>query len=154
VIDGFGIKGSVHVEAFHHDGMKYYDHVNHNTITAIQDEVIAALVCGQSTTTMEYGHAGTGTGQGAASTNLATACGEARTAITSGTQGTAGDDNDVVVVYTLAAGVCTATITEIGLFKTSNQVTGDMLCYDDTLTVTKAAGDSLTVTWTLTYGAS
>ena len=156
------ITGHVHAVAYHEDGTVYYENEHdfskgeHNTITELHDAMIAALVCNQSTTTMLYGHAGTGTGQTSASTNLATHCDEARTAITSGTQGAGGDDNDVVVVFTLGAGTCTATLTECGLFPTSNQATGDMLAYDDSVlnSVPKEASDTITVTWTFTYGAS
>jgi len=165
IVDHCGISGHVHAIAHHEDGTVYYEKEHdfnageHNTITELYDAMLANLVCDtptRSTATLLYGHAGTGTGETSASTNLATACGEARTAITSGTQGTAGDDNDVVVVFTLGAGVCTATLTECGLFPTSNQATGDMFTYDDVVlnSVPKGATDTVTLTWTIHHGAS
>ncbi len=124
-----------------------------NTITNLMDAEVAEVLTADGTI-FAYAHAGTGTGQDAADTNLATYCAELRTATTSVTQGAGGDDNDIIVVFTLGAGVCTATLTEMGLFMAQAQATADMMAYKDSFTFTKAAGDSLVVTWTFTFGAS
>ena len=125
----------------------------HNTITVLHDCLVADRLCGGTDTLISFAHAGTGTGGTSANTNLVTPCAGARTAITSLTQGAGGDDNDAIIVFTFGAGVCTATsLTEIGLLQT---IAGaDLQCYDDTILIKKGAGDTLTVTWTITYGAS
>lgn len=149
-----GIRGKVEYELRDEFGNLKDHGLLQNTITALHDALVADRLAGGTDALFTHGHAGTGTGQTSASTNLATPCAENRTAVTSSTQGAGGDDNDVVVVFTLVAGVCTATITEIGLFSNITYTTADMKCYNDSISVTKAAGDSLTVTWTITYGAS
>jgi len=123
-----------------------------NTITELHDVVVADRLAGGSDSLISHGKLGTSTGQGSSDTDLATPCAGARTAIDSLTQGTGGDDNDVIVVVTFGAGVDTGAITEAGLFNhLSNAV---MQCYDDSLDVTKGADDTLEITWTITYGAS
>ncbi|HUV85219.1 MAG TPA: hypothetical protein VMV86_05870, partial [Methanosarcinales archaeon] len=57
-------------------------------------------------------------------------------------------------VFTLGAGVCTATLTEVGLFIASGQATADLQLYNDSLNVVKGATQILEVTWTVTYGTS
>jgi len=126
----------------------------HNTDCKLHGVLIADHMAGGADTLISYGHAGTGTGQDAQDTNLATHCDEARTAIDSKTQGAGADANDVVYVFTLGAGVCTATLTEVGLFIASGQTTADMQLYNDSLNVVKGATQILEVTWTVTYGTS
>jgi len=129
-----------------------------NTITELHDALVADRLSGGSDTLFTHGHAGTGTGQTSASTNLAAAFAENRTAVDSSTQGAGGDDNDVIVVFTLGAGVCTGMVEELGLFSSQADDTADMKCYSDNATagygIPKGASDSLVVTWTITYGAS
>ena len=127
---------------------------SHNTDCKLHGVLVADAMSGGSDTLISYGHAGTGSGQDAQDTNLATHCDEARTAIDSKTQGAGADANDVVYVFTLGAGVCTATLTEVGLFVASAQATADMQFYDDSLNVVKGATQILEVTWTVTYGTS
>jgi hypothetical protein len=127
---------------------------SHNTDCKLHGVLIADHMAGGTDTLISYGHAGTGTGQDAQDTNLATYCAEARTALDSKTQGAGVDANDVVYIFTLGAGVCTATITEIGLFIAAAQATADMQVYDDSINVVKGATQILEVTWTVTYGTS
>lgn len=123
----------------------------HNTVCDLYYDLIADRMAGGADTLITHGHAGTGTGQGATDTNLATYCAEARTAIDSKTQGSAGDEHKMTVIFTLGAGVCTATITEVGLFSSSAQATADMKLYDDTINYAKGASDTLEVTWVITH---
>ena len=127
---------------------------SHNTDCKLHGVLIADHMAGGADTLISYGHAGTGSGQTAQSTNLATHCDEVRTAITSKTQGAGNDANDVVFLFTLGAGVCTATLTEVGLFIAVGQATADLQFYDDSLNVVKGATQILEVTWTVTYGTS
>jgi len=54
-------------------------------------------------------------------------------------------------VVDLGAGVGTGEVTEAGLFNVVTQNTTDLILYDDFSVVNKAVGDSLAVTWTLTF---
>jgi hypothetical protein len=154
--DNFGIKGKVSWVLTGPDGKVKTAGEDHNTINQLHDALVADQMAGGSDTLILYGHAGTSAiaGDSSVSTNLATYCAELRTGITSKTQGVDGNDNDVIYVFTLGAGVCTATIEEIGLFVAQAQATGDMQAYSSAISVLKAAGDTLTITWTITYGAS
>ena len=127
---------------------------SHNTDCKLHGVLIADHMAGGTDTLISYGHAGTGSDQTAQSTNLATYCAEARTAIDSKTQGAGNDANDVVYKFTLGAGVCTATLTEVGLFVAAAQATADMQFYDNSINVVKGATQILEVTWTVTYGTS
>lgn len=152
--EGIFITHNVHYQMYDKEGKLTWEHTSHNTDCKLHGVMIADRMAGGADTLIAYGHAGTGSGQTAQSTNLATYCAEARTAITSSTQGAGNDSNDVVYLFTLGAGVCTATITEIGLFVAAAQATADLQFYDDSINKVKAAGDSLVVTWTVTYGIS
>lgn len=129
-------------------------HNEHNADCEDHGIMIADHMSGGADTLISYGHAGTGNGEDGHSTNLNTHCDELRTAIDSKTQGAGGDSNDVIYVFTLGAGVCTATLTEVGLFVAQAQATGDMQFYDDSLNVVKGGTQILEVTWTVTYGLS
>jgi len=126
----------------------------HNTDCYLHGDMIAEALTGSSPTLILFGHAGTGTGQDGQDTNLASYVDEARTGIDSKTQGAALDSNDIVYVFTLGAGVCTATLTEVGLFIHGDQTTTDMQFYNDSINVVKGATQILEVTWTVTYGTS
>lgn len=134
--------------------IKWEHHTPRNTITELHDVLVADRLSGGTDTLMTHCHCGTGSGQGSSDTNLDAYFDEARTAVDSTTQGTGASDNDVVIVTTFPAGVCTGNVEEAGLFSSSVQATADMKCYDDTISKVKAALDSLVITWTITYGAS
>lgn len=123
----------------------------HNTVCDLYYDLIADHMAGGTDTLITHGHCGTGSGQGATDTNLAVYCAEARTAIDSKTQGAGADLHKVTVVITFGAGVCTGSLSECGLFSNSVQTTADMKLYDDTLSYTKGASDTLEVTWTITH---
>lgn len=152
--EGIGIKHNVHFAMYDEAGNLTWEHTSHNTDCKLHGVLIADHMAGGTDTLISYGHAGTSTGQDAQDTNLATYCAEARTAIDSKTQGAGNDANDVVYIFTLGAGICTGTLTEVGLFIAAAQATADMQFYDDSINKVKAAGDSLVVTWTVTYGTS
>jgi hypothetical protein len=150
------ITGHVQIVMYDSEGNIKQTHESHNTITEIHNEYIADLVANGSPTVTMYGHAGEGSGATCGDTNLDTPFAEARTGMTSVTQGTGADDNDVVFVFTLGAGICTGTITEFGLFESNTYTNADMHAYYDDgggFTFTKGAGDTITVTWTITYGS-
>ena len=91
---------------------------------------------------------GTGSGQGAASTTLATYIVGSRTALDSKTRGA---NAIITMVCTFAAGVGTGAITEAGIFNIVTQNTTDLITYADFSVINKAAADSMIVTWTLTF---
>lgn len=67
-----------------------------------------------------------------------------RSALTSGTT----SNNSVTYVATFAAGNGTGAITEAGIFNAATN--GTMLCRTEFGVINKAAGDSMTITWTVT----
>jgi hypothetical protein len=150
-----GIRAKVDYRMFNPEKGWYWEHhTPQNTITELHDALVADRLAGGTDTLFTHCHCGTGSGQTSASTNLATHINEARTAVTSSTQGAGAADNDVVVITTFGAGVCTAAIEECGLFSAAAQATADMKCYDDIISKNKGADDTLEITWTITYGAS
>lgn len=92
-------------------------------------------------------HMAVGTGATAAAlgdTTLGAEVAASRTALTSTTVST----NTVQYACTFGAGVGTGALTEAGIFNASSS--GTMLCRTVFSAVNKAAGDSLTITWTIT----
>lgn len=88
-------------------------------------------------------YAGTG-GAALADSDLTTAHGDARTALTSTTV----SNNEVEYVATFGAAVCTGAITEAGIFNAVSS--GTMLCRTVFDVVNKGSNDIITVTWTIT----
>lgn len=152
--DNFGIKGKVSWVLRDKDGNIKEQGSYENTVTELHDALVADRLAGGSDQLINWGHAGTGSGGTSASTILAAEFAESRTTLTSSTQQAGGDDNDVQYIYTLAAGVCTGAIEEIGIFTSEAYNSGGLCCYNDTISLTKGASDTLTITWTVTYGAS
>ena len=96
-------------------------------------------------TAMSHMEVGTGTtAAAAADTALGTAIAGSRTALTSTTV----SSNTITYVASFAAGVGTGAVTEAGIFNASSA--GTMLCRTVFPVVNKQAGDSMTVTWTVT----
>ena len=154
-ISKVAIKQQVNYKCYGPDGQLKWEHdTPKNTLTELMDVMVADAISGGADPLILYAHLGTGSGQTAASTNLATACAEVRTADDSTTQGSGAADNDIVYVFTFAAGVCDGNIEEAGLFSAEAYATADMKAYDDTISKVKDAADSLVLTWTLTFGAS
>lgn len=72
-----------------------------------------------------------------------------RNALDSTTQGSGAAANQVVFVATWAAGDGTGAITEAGIFNQAGA--GTMLCRSVFSVKNKGAGDSMTLTWTITF---
>ena len=123
-----------------------------NTITVLHDATVADLMAGGTDDLIDYTGVGTDTGgKSTASTVLETQV--ARVQNDSNTQGAGAADNDVVHVSTFAAGTGTGALVEAGLF-TDAGAGATLHAYQDFAVINKGAGDTLTVTWTITYGAS
>jgi hypothetical protein len=102
---------------------------------------------GTSESVMSHMAVGTGsTAAAAADTTLGTELN--RQSLTSTTV----TDNALAYVASYAAGTATGSLTEAGIFNASSA--GTMLCRTVFGTVTKAADDSMTITWTITVSAS
>jgi len=144
------IKGKVEIELRGSDGKVKEHRVLENLITEVGDAHVADQMSDQGEAQMSHMAVGTGSGQTASSTTLATELD--RNALDSLTQGAAGDDNDVIYVASWAAGDATGAITEAGIFNAG--AAGTMLAYRDFAVINKGAADTLQITWTLTFGAS
>jgi len=145
-----GIKGKAHIQLFGSDGELKEERIILNTITELHDAHVADQLSDQGEAAIGYMAVGTGSGQTSASTGLAANLD--RNALTSTTQGAAGDDNDVIFVGTWAVGDGTGAITEAGILRADNDIT--LQTYSDFAVVNKGAADTMTITWTVTYGAS
>lgn len=149
------ITQQVHYECRGPDGrIKWTHDTPKNTLTELMDVLVADRISGGTDTLCTHCHCGTGSGQGSSDTNLDAPFEENRTAVDSTTQGTGGADNDVVIVTTFPAGVCTGSIEEACLASNATYTTADMKAYDATISKVKAAADVLIITWTLVFGAS
>ena len=148
--DKFGIKGKVKLVLKDENGKIKQVEEGNNTITELMDAHVADQMSDSGDAAIGYMGVGTGTGQGSASTGLATS--SANVALDSTTQGTSGDDNDVIYVATFPAGTATAALTEAGIFQADNNTT--LMAYDDFSVINKGASDALEITWTITFGAS
>jgi hypothetical protein len=96
-------------------------------------------------TAMTHMSVGTGTTAAAlADTTLQTEIAGSRVALTS----TSVTSNQITYIASFAAGVGTGAVTESGIF--NNSTGGTLLCRTVFPVVNKQAGDSMTVTWTVT----
>ena len=143
-------KGKVEIILRDKDGgIKDYQLI-HNTFTEVGDAHVADQLSGQLEGPMTHMADGTGTGGGSTSTTLVSEL--SRVALTSTAQGTGANDNDVTYSATWGVGVGTGAITEAGIF--NDPTAGTMLVYSSFAVKNKGALDTLTINWTLTFGAS
>lgn len=139
---------NVHIVLCGPDGEIKQEETIHNLIVntgiyGIMDQVLASPTVGKPTH-MAIGTGGTApaAGQTALTTELD------RNALTSKTRNNA----VVTVVADWAAGDGTGAITEAGIFNASSS--GDMYARALFSVINKAAGDTLSITWTLTLSAT
>ena len=147
--DHMGIRGECRIVLTHPDGTTD-ERLITNTVTELMDAHVADQMSDSADAGIGWIAVGTGTGLGSASTGLAISLD--RNALTSTTQGTAGDDNDVVYVGDWAAGDGTGAITEAGVFLLDNNTT--MMLVASFSVITKGASDTLAITWTAGFGSS
>ena len=145
-----GSKDICHVRLWGPDGKLKEERIVHNTVTELGDAHVADAMSDQGEGALGYIAVGTGTGQVAADVGLDTSLD--RNALTSTTQGAAGDDNDVIYVGDWAPGDGTGAITEAGILLGDNNTS--MNYYADFAVTNKLVGDTLQITWTVTHGAS
>ena len=147
IIDGLKAKGTLDIIVRGPDGNIKDEKKVENLIVDTGLDYIASRMNGTSESVMSHMAVGTGSTAAAASdTTLGTELD--RNALTSTTV----TDNAIAYVATYAAGDATGSLTEAGLFNAASA--GTMLCRTVFGTVTKAADDSMTITWTITVSAS
>ncbi len=111
---------------------------------------ITSRLLGTSSNLMSHMALGSGTTAAAAGNTALESQLGSRDALTSSTQ--SGTNNEsIVYVATFSAGEATGAVTEAGIFNASTS--GTMLCRTVFSVVNKAAGDTLQVTWTVTFSA-
>jgi len=147
IIDGLKAKGTLDIVVRGPDGNIKDEKKVENLIVDTGLDYIASRMNGTSESVMSHMAVGTGsTAAAAADTALGTELN--RQSLTSTTV----TDNALAYVASYAAGTATGSLTEAGLFNASSA--GTMLCRTVFGTVTKAADDSMTITWTITVSAS
>ncbi len=144
IFDKVLIENNVKIELFDESGKLKDCKEIHNTTTTVGKYLIAdQLLAAPSYAKPGWMEVGTGV---PTATLLGTYIAGSRTALSAKTR----TDNVVTMVCTFAAGVGTGAITEAGIFNVVTENTETMLVSATFGVVTKAATDSLTITWTLT----
>ena len=137
------VKGNLEVVLLDETGsQKDYRKVD-NLVVAVGKDVIASRLVGNTLAVMS--HMGVGAGSTAAATSQ-TALGSelGRVALDS----TGRSSNTITYTATFAAGTGTGTLQEAGIF--NDGTTGNMLCRTVFSPVSKAAGDTIVITWNVT----
>lgn len=117
----------------------------HNLVVTTGLNYIASRMKDATATAMTHMAVGTGsTAAALGDTTLGAEVGSSRTTLTSTTVST----NTIQYACTFGAGVGTGALTEAGVFNAASL--GTMLCRTVFSAINKAAGDSLTITWTIT----
>ena len=149
MMDGLLMSGVMEAKLFGPDGELKARREVHNTVTVLCHQMAAdQLLAAPAVVTPGWMEVGTGTGQDADDTTLASYIAGSRTALDSKTRGA---NAIITMVCTMGAGVGTGAITEAGVFNVVTQNTTDLLLVSSFAAVNKAAGDSLVITWTLTF---
>ena len=147
IIDGLKATGTLDIVVRGPDGNIKDEKKVENLIVDTGLDYIASRMSGTSESVMSHMAVGTGsTAAAAADTALGTELN--RQSLTSTTV----TDNAIAYVGSYAAGTATGSLTEAGIFNASSA--GTMLCRTVFGTVTKAADDSMTITWTISVSAS
>lgn len=156
LVSRFGLKGRVEIKLYgpggelkDHRMIKDYRQFP-NTVTTFGDKLVANRMSGATLSAPSHMAIGTGTGGTSSYNSLVTELD--RNALTSTTQQSSTDDNDVKYVGDWAAGDGTGAITEAGIFNASSGP--GMFVYSSFSAINKAAGDTLQINWTVTFGAS
>ena len=153
--DNQKIKGKLHIVLRGENGEIKQEQFIDNTITNLFDAHVADQMSDSGDAAIGFMSIGSGIGQTASSTDLSN---HVATLALSGTlQGTGGADNDVVYSGFWAAGEGTETgdgIKEAGIFQASGTSRTTLMTYNDGLSVTKGADDTLKIDWTVTFGSS
>ncbi len=150
------MKGHIKIELFDEEGKLKQVVEKDNTFMAVGDAHVAdALALTQGETAMGFMSVGTGsTAFTTASTTLNSEIDRNSLDASYPEQVAGADDNDIVYKANWAAGDATDALTEAGIFNSSVADQGTMLAASTFSVINKGASDTLTITWTVTVGAS
>lgn len=140
------------VQLFNPDGSIKDESLVTNTVTNVGDAWVADQLSDRTGGLMSHMAVGDDDAPAPAVTDTTLNNELHREALTSTTQGAAGDDNDVIYIADYAAGHGTGALVEAGIFDAA--VAGNMLCRAIYDVKNKGALDTLKITWTFTCGAS
>lgn len=144
MIDDIQITGQLGWILIDSDGNIKESDTGHNLIVTVGKTQLAALLAGTSTTVMGFMAVGSSsTAPALGDTTLVSEL--ARVAFSSVTP----TSNIVTYIANYNAGVGTGTILEAGLFSAASA--GIMLSRSTSISVVKAAADTLQITWTITF---
>jgi len=137
------VKGNLEIILLDENGIqKDYRQVK-NLVVAVGKDTIASRMVGNTTAIMS--HMAVGSSNTAAATSQTALGGElGRVALTSSTRAA----NTITYVGTFPAGTGTGSIVEAGILNAS--ANGNLLCRTVFGVVTKAAGDTIVITWNVT----
>ena len=144
-IDNLKVTGALRVVLTGPDGQVKDERDLKNLVVSTGLAFIASRMKEATATVMSHMSLGTGTTAAAlGDTTLGTEISGSRVSLTSTTV----TANQVTYIASFAAGVGTGAVTESGIFNADTS--GTMLCRTVFPVVNKQAGDSMTVTWTVT----
>jgi len=144
------ISGMLHIVLKDAAGQIKDDEITRNLIVTAGRQHAADQMAGQTQAAMSHMAIGTGTAA-AALTDTALQTELDRNALAAKTQGEGTDANKVTFQADWGAGDGTGAITEAGIFNSASA--GTMLCRSVFAVKNKGAGDTLSLTWTLTFSA-
>jgi len=135
--------GKLHIQVFDAEGNLKTEYHKTNLVVDTGLAYITSRMKDATATAMSHMAVGSGTA-GAASGNTALGTELGRVALTSTTV----TANSIAYVGDFPAGTGTGSVSEAGIFNASSG--GTMLCRSQFGVVTKAAADSMRITWTVT----
>jgi len=145
------MRGDLHFLLVGPDGNVIMEREDHNRIVDVGLAHITSRMIGTASAVAGWMEVGTSSANdNDTQTALGAVVAASRTALTSYVQSTSGAvaNDQVTATCTFGAGVGTGALVEAGLFNASSA--GTMLCRSVFGTITKNAGDSLTITWKIT----
>ena len=150
------LKGHIKIELFDKDGNLKSILEKDNTFMAVGDAHVADQLAG-TPDEAAMGYMSVGTGSSAFTTASTTLNSEIDRNALNGSypdQAAGASDNDIVYKANWAAADATGALTEAGIFNSSVADAGTMLAASTFSVINKGASDTLTITWTVTVGAS
>lgn len=141
--DSVAFRGSLNIQKFNSEQALIDSRTINNLVVAAGKQVIASRLIGNTLPVFSHMAIGTGVANVTSSqTELIAEVG--RVAFTS----VARTNNTITYIATFPAGVGTGSLTESGIF--NSPTTGNMLCRTNFSTFSKAAGDTIVITWQVT----
>lgn len=141
-LEGIKAKGDVKIDLVRADGSVETTEIHNLVVNTGLNFIVSRM---KDATATAMSHMAIGSGSTAAAPGDTTLGGElGRVALTSTTV----TSNTIQYVASFGAGVGTGAVTEAGILNASTS--GTMLCRTVFGLVTKGAGDSMTITWTVT----